>query len=150
MINPSQVVASVRNASENLETACKTLDILEGCLEKYVIKSLERQLSPKVMRYAKERVVPINILPRYVDKLTNIYQTGVLRDVKDGVDEDDSLVSWYSDKFKINKIMHHGNRLFNACKSCLVHPYMTDKGPSLRVIPNDSFVVYSEDPINPM
>lgn len=149
MIDPNYVVEAVTGAKSELYTHYKTLDILEGNLEPYILKCLEKQLSQRVMMYAKQRLVPINIFPRYVDKLTNIYQTGVVREVQDGDQSDSDLVGWYEKAMSVNKIMHQGNRLFNACKSCLVHPYATETGPKLRVIPNDRFIVCSFDPIEP-
>jgi hypothetical protein len=148
MIDPKLVCATVQGHAEVLQCNFKTLDILEGNLEPYVIKSLERQLSPKAMKYARERVVPINIMPRYVEKLSNIYQTGVLRSVQYGSTEDDNLLSWYVEKTNVNSVMHIANRLFNACQSTLIYPYVMDGLPQLRVIPNDRFVVYSDDPYN--
>jgi hypothetical protein len=139
----------VKNQAADLALHAKTLDILEGNLEPYVLDSLQRQLSPRVFMYAKDRLVPINILPRYVDKLSNIYQTGVTREVIDGEQADSDLVSWYEGELHINMKMHLANKLYNACGSALVYPYTTDEGPDVRVIPNDRFVVYSDNKIEP-
>ncbi len=66
MINPKLVCSIVKSHAADLALHAKTLDILEGNLEPYVLESLQRQLSPRVFMYAKDRLVPINILPRYV------------------------------------------------------------------------------------
>lgn len=149
MIDPKIVNKAVKAQASVIQTNYKMLDILEGNLEPYIVKNLERLLSPRVLRYALERIVPINIVPRYVDKLSNIYQTGVMREVSNGVPADSELVSWYEKELHINNIMHQSNRLYNACRSSLVHPYITEDGPKLRVIPNDRFVVYSDDLVDP-
>jgi hypothetical protein len=148
MIDPKIVTKAVSAQSDTLQINYKMLDILEGNLEPYIIRNLERLLSKRVLNYAMERIVPINIVPRYVDKLSNIYQTGVMREVSDGTDQDFELVNWYEKQLFINQVMHQANRLYNACRSSLVHPYITEDGPKLRVIPNDRFVVVSEDPID--
>jgi hypothetical protein len=148
MIDPKIVTKAVSAQSDTLQINYKMLDILEGNLEPYIIRNLERLLSKRVLNYAMERIVPINIVPRYVDKLSNIYQTGVMREVSDGTDQDFELVNWYEKQLFINQVMHQANRLYNACRSSLVHPYITEGGPKLRVIPNDRFVVVSEDPID--
>lgn len=149
MIDPKLVVSVAKGYTPELECNFKTLDILEGNLEPYVLKSLSRQLSPKAMRYACERVVPINILPRYVDKLSNIYQTGVSRQIQFGDLADQELLSWYERQFEVNKVMHQANRLFNACGSSLVQVYNDEiEGPKLRVIPNDRFCVYSDNKLD--
>jgi hypothetical protein len=149
MIDPKSIVREVEAHGQYLRYHFKTLDFLEGNLEPYVIDALRRQLSPKVFLHAVERMVPINILPRYVEKLSNIYQTGVTRTVVGGSEQDIELLGWYEKQMSFNRTMHIGNRLYNACGSCLVHPYITDLGPRLRVIPNDRFIVISDDPIEP-
>ena len=149
MINIKHVLKAVEQQSDNLNTNYKMLDILEGNLEPYLLNGLTRLLSPRVLKYAVERLVPINIVPRYVDKLSNIYQTGVLREVADGTPADEELLSWYQDVLDIDSIMHQSNRLYNACRATLLHPYIGEYGPEIRVIPNDRFVVCSDDLINP-
>jgi hypothetical protein len=149
MIDPKIVNKAVKAQASSLQVNYKMIDILEGNLESYVIRNLERLLSPRVLRYAIERMVPVNIVPRYVDKLSNIYQTGVMREVSDGLPADTELLNWYEKQLFINQVMHQSNRLYNACRSTLVHPYVTEDGPKLRVIPNDRFVVYSDDAIDP-
>lgn len=149
MIDPRYVIQQVVNAKHDLEIHCKTLDILEGNLEPYVLKALERQLSPRVFVYAKERMVPINIMPRYIEKLSNIYQSGVSREVMDGDQSDTDLLAWYEEELSINKVMHLANKLYNACGSALIQPYSSDDSIDLRVIANDRFVVVSDNKIEP-
>lgn len=150
MIDPKLVCEIVANAKHDLQTHFKTIDFLEGNLEPYILKSLQRQLSARVFAYARERLVPINIMPRYIGKLSNIYQTGVIREVIDGSKEDQDLLSWYEKQTEADHTLHVANKLFNACGSTLIHPYISDTlGPKFRVIPNDRFVVYSDDRVNP-
>ena len=149
MIDPKLVCKIVSNNAKTLRDNYKMIDMLEGNLEQYVAKGLERILSARVLPYALERLVPINIVPRYVDKLSNIYQTGVSRTVVDGTPQDQDLLGWYESALEVNNLMHQSNRLYNACRSTLVHPYIGDNGPDLRVIPNDRFVVYSDNLIEP-
>lgn len=149
MIEPKKIVKAVKDQTDTLQANYKMLDILEGNLEPYVIESLRKMLSPRVLTYALQRLTPINVVPRYVDKLANIYQTGVTRRVMDGTDSDTDLLGWYEQKFKVNTVMHQSNRLFNACRASLIQPYIGVDGPALRVIPNDRFVVVSYDEQNP-
>jgi len=149
MIDPKLVKKVVQAQSDVMQVNYKMLDILEGNLEPYIVKNLERLLSPRVLRYAMERIVPINIIPRYVDKLSNIYQTGVIREISDGNEADAELLSWYEKQTNANMIMHQSNRLYNACRSALIHPYITEDGPKIRVIPNDRFAIFSDDLVDP-
>jgi hypothetical protein len=149
MIDPQYVVSTVRKQAKDLGTFYKTLDILEGNLEPYVVDSLRRTLSPQVMKFAVERLMPINIFPRYVSKLSTIYQTGVMREVANGSDADSELLAWYEQQMNINTIMQSANKLYTSCRSTLIHPYITDEGPRIRAVPNDRFVLCSDDPIEP-
>lgn len=152
MIDAKKIVKMVQAEAATLQIHKKTIDIYENNLLDYVLKSLANQLSPKSYAMAIHRLVPINIFPRVVDKISNIYQQGVIRDIKDGDDSDEATLSWLVGTMRINDTMHNGNTLFNACKSTLLHPYVDKKTalPALRVIQNDRFIVLSEDPINPM
>lgn len=150
MIDARHVCHIVNNAKHELGLHYKTIDFLEGNLEPYLIKALQRQLSPRVFQYARERLVPINIMPRYIGKLSNIYQSGVIREVENGTDQDQDLLSWYETQTEANHTLHVANKMFNACGSTLIHPYADPlHGPKFRVIPNDRFIVYSDDKINP-
>ncbi len=64
MIDPKLVTKAVKQQADALQTNYKMLDILEGSLEPYVVNSLKAMLSPRVLAYALERLVPINIVPR--------------------------------------------------------------------------------------
>jgi hypothetical protein len=150
MISPKMVLQKVQQESDTLASHYKTLEILEGNLEKYIKRSLSNILSPRVYAYAISRLVPINILPRYVDKLANIYQTGVIREVTDGTPADSDLLSYYEKTMDVNSAMAFATRMFIANKSTLLHPVGTNDGPMLRVIPNDRFVVYSTNPVDPL
>ena len=149
MIDPRAVCEIVKHHAKLIQAHCVTLDIYENNLTPYVENALNQQLSDTAPKIAMSRMVPINILTKVVDKLSNIYQQGVVREVVDGDQSDMDLVSWYSDQFEINNTMHFSNTLFNACKSTLLHPYIHDGKPCLRVIPNDRFIPYSTDPVNP-
>jgi hypothetical protein len=151
MINPKKVIQAVESAKPDLALHAKTLDILEGNLEPYIVAALKRQLSTRVFSYAVDRMVPINILPRYIEKLSNIYQTGVSRAVMSGDQSDSDLLAWYEEELHMNTTMHLANKLFNACGSTLLHPYATEEeGPKLRAIPNDRFVVCSDNVVDPL
>lgn len=125
------------------------LDIYEGRLSPYIIEDLKDQLSMQSFEQAIKRLVPINVLPKIIDKLTNIYQTSVTREVIDGNDTDKESLAWYEEKTNINVQMNCANELYNLCKSTLIHPYVYDGIPQIRVIQNDRFIVMSMDRVNP-
>ena len=125
------------------------IDIFEGELCGYIIKELKDQLSEQTYKHALTRLCPINVLPKFIDKLTNIYQTSVTREVIDGNEADKKLLDWYLEKIDVNSQMNSGNELFNLSKAALIQPYIHKGIPNLRVILNDRFIAYSNDPICP-
>lgn len=149
MITPQQVLDIVRSKSEYLAHQHALIDIYEGNLCKYVDEDLRNQLSAQSYVQARFRMAPINILPKVIDKLTHIYQTPVVRRVEGGTDSDAELMQWYVDYMKLNSKMNSANEMFNLCRSTLLYPYVYEGIPQLRVILNDRFVVYSDDPIQP-
>lgn len=140
---------TVQNYSSYLAHNRVLLDIYEGNLTPYLEDDLRAQLSLQAFNQACHRMVPINVLTKIIDKLTNIYQTSVTREVLDGTDSDKGLLSFYEDEMDINVQLNSANELFNLCKSTLLHPYVYEGKPQLRVIQNDRFIVLSLDPINP-
>jgi len=149
MIDYRTVTRLVENHSDCLNHNHVLLDILEGNLMSYVVDDLKRSLSPQVFEQAMHRIVPINIFPKVIDKLTNIYQTGVVREVVGGSQKDSDLLNWYVESLDINSQLNSANELFNACKSLLLYPYVYNGKPFVRSIENDRFVVYSDNPVNP-
>lgn len=149
MLEPKFVQALVEKNAEYLRHNACLLDIFQGNLLEHITKDLSKQFSRQSFDQAMFRVSPINVLPKIIDKLTNIYQTAVLREVVDGNESDQELMNWYVEKFDMNPSMNCANELFNLNKSCLIYPYVHKGQPKLREILNDRFVLYSDDPVDP-
>lgn len=149
MIDPQLVIKAVDNRRGYIDHNAVLLDIFEGNLTRYLIADLKKQLSPQAFEQQLFRLCPINILPKIVDKLTNIYQTAVTRQVVNGNDTDAALLGWYSNSFSVNRRMNVANELYNLTKASLVFPYVVNGAPRLRIIKNDRFAVFSTDPVEP-
>lgn len=149
MLNPKEVLALVEDNARNLAINSEMIDIYENNLTDYVLEDLRRQLNDKSYHQIKHRVSPINILPKIVDKMTNIYQSPVLRYVMDGNETDKYLLSYYSDYFDVNDTMNTVNELYNLCRTGLVYPTIKNGIPRLIPIRNDRAVVYAKDPEDP-
>lgn len=148
-MRPIDVPEIVKEHAKFLHWNCETLDILEGNLNQYIYAELKAQLSPQSFTMAQHRISPINIFPKLVDKLTNIYQTTVVREVVDGKKSDEELLQWYQDNMSPNVSMNTANELYNACRASLIQPYVHRGVPRLRSIMNDRFIVVSEDRVDP-
>lgn len=148
-MQPNDVPEIVRAQNKLLQFNDEAIDIYEGNIKPYVEKLVDNQLSAQSAYAAKQRISPINLLPKIVDKLTNIYQTAVLRTVEGGSKSDEDLLDWYVKNMKLNAKMNCANELYNFLNCTLIQPYVYNGVPYIRPIENDKFVVYSENPIQP-
>jgi hypothetical protein len=149
MIDPHKVLKVIDNRRGYIAHNSVLIDVFNGNLTRYIIEDLKAQMSPQAFEQQMHRLCPINILPKICDKLTNIYQTAVTREVINGTPTDSELLTWYAKSFSVNKKMNEANEYYNLTKASLVYPYVANGSPRLRVIKNDRFAVYSEDPIEP-
>lgn len=159
---------SLRNEVAMLDAAIKSettknwihhnytlLDIFEGNLLQYVEQDLKAQLTPVAFESAKYRIAAINILKKLVDKLSQVYETNPVRTVLDVYGDDapktdQEAVQWYEKQFKMNEAGVQANEYLNLKKCFAYEPYLDRRKPRLRVMPADSFFVYSNDANNPM
>jgi hypothetical protein len=155
MSDIKQIVEFVKQNAEYLKHNKILFDIYEGDLAKYVLEDLQEQLSPRAYSIAKQRIAPINILRRIVDKLSKIYvkpprRTAMINGVKS--EKDQALLDWYCLEMQCDVYLNLANELFNLSKTVSIEPFI-DKGmPRIRAIPSDRFLYYSDDmndPTNP-
>lgn len=125
--------------------------IYEGDLLRFITQSLREQLSPQSFAIAAQRIPPINVLVRIIDKLSKIYQQSPMRSIVEGTgdDVDAELLSWYQDSMDMNNVMNCSNEFLNLFKNNLIQPYIYKGMPKLRAIPSNSFTVYSDSKIDP-
>lgn len=151
MIKPEDVKNVINNAAKMLSFNKDLLCIYNGSLSEYIERDLKAQMSPQTYEQAKFRLSPINILPKIIDKLTNIYQTPVIREAQDGTEKDSAILDFYEDKLDINCSMDSANEMFNLTNmgASLIQPYVYKGVPKLRIVAPDAYVPYSDDPIEP-
>ena len=143
------MLSKMKNLQSDYETHNKLFDIYEGNLHYHLDEWLSDQLSVNSYKFARTRIAPINVLKKLTDKLSTIYQMSPQRHVLEGNESDDMLLSYYNDCFKTDATLNLANEFFNMCRSTLIQPYAHLGKPALRVIPNDQFFVFSDDPIDP-
>lgn len=124
------------------------LEIYEGNLLKYVLGALNNSLQKQSYEQIKDRVAPINVLTRIVDKLSKIYQQNPIRTLDQK--RDDELLVWYQDNMRVNQKMNVVNEAFNLFKCSLHEILIHNRTPMLRPIPNDRFLVWSDDEVDPL
>ncbi len=119
------------------------LDIYEGNLKDHIEGKMQLELNPNAFQSAKQRIAPINILRRTVDKLAKVYSQGVERSATNA--GDDSLVSEYEELLDLNNKMGNSDSMFNLLRSVAFEPYVKDGMPKMRVLTADQFTVWSDD-----
>jgi len=147
-----ELVNYIKNYANRLDNSKELIDIYENDLLKYVERMLKHEMGEQTFAQIVTRIPPINMVKKVVDKLSTIYQSGVLRKVVDGTDSDQELLDYYIDQFDMNSKMNQGNEFFNLDRYNLMMPFLDDENqkPALRAVPNDKFLVYSDNQINPM
>lgn len=143
------LLEQVRSHESLFEHNRKLFRIYEGELKPFVEEALSQQLSQQSFRMAIQRIPPINVLKRIVDKLSKIYQQNPTRRAVNGTDSDTDLLRYYEKEMRINKKMNISNEFFNLFKNNLVHIYANNQKPNVRAIPSDRFMVWSNDPVDP-
>lgn len=125
-------------------------EIYEGNLKEYIDQDLYENMALQAYLNMRDRIAPINILTKIVDKMSTIYNVPPVRKIANGTDQDSELLSWYEDILDINTSMNDGTELFNLSKSHLIQPFAHNGLPRIRQIANDSFFVISTDKIDPL
>jgi hypothetical protein len=144
------ILEYTENHAELLRHNRKLFCVYEGQLMPLVKESLSQHLSPQVFEQMVSRISPINVLIKIVDKLSKIYQQDPSRVVLDGNDTDTELLRYYERSFRMNNTMNVSNECFNLYKNNLLQVYASKGMPQLRSIPSDRFLVYSNDPVDPL
>lgn len=137
--------------AKQLEHNSILFDIYEGRLLKYIVADLEKQLSKNSFSQVLQRIAPINVLRRIVDKLSKIYMESPNRRVEGGNEKDAELLSWFVEEMKVDRKMNVGNEFFNLFKNCLLQPLLDPdaKKPILRIIPSNMFVPFTTNRVDP-
>ena len=145
-----ELVQYVKTAQQNQTIfERKLLDIWEGGLQKYVEDSIHEEYSVNTARTAIERIAPINVLPKMIDKISQVYTQGVTRTLSEDNEVDSDMLGYYEECLDIDAKLNVANRLFNLFQYLAIEPYVDGGKPRLRILPPTQFTVYSDSYINP-
>ena len=121
-------------------------DIFRGNLLPYVKEILKKTLSENYYSKIESRIIPINVLERYVKKISSAYENPPKRVANK--ESYQAIVDYYVREMSINHKMQIADQYSNMFKGYALDPFM-DVTPKLRVLPFDRFLVYSDNPIDP-
>jgi len=143
-----EIIDYIKSKRQFLSQNTEALDIYEGNLKPYVDDILKSSLSATYYQSIKDRVLPINILQRYIDKVSSTYSKPPVR--KSEFPKSQEFVDFYSKTFQINNSMSIADAYSQLFKGFALEPYINKNGvPSIRELPFNSFLVMSDSLVNP-
>lgn len=143
-----QIIEYIKAHRSFLAQNNEALDIYEGNLLPYVDNILKTSLSSNYYNSIKDRILPINILQRYIDKVSTTYSKPPIRTSENEASAE--FVEFYSKAFNINNSGSIADVYSNLFKGFAWEPYVDKNGvPALRELPYNSFLVMSDSMINP-
>ena len=138
----------IQNQNQTIFSA-KLLEIYEGALQKHVEDSLKIELTSSAFKRSKERIAPINILPKIISKISAVYSQGCIRESNGNAVDDDNL-SYYETNLALDSIMGQAEEYLSLFKNCCIEPFIDNGKPYIRVLPPTQFSVYSDNKVNPL
>lgn len=136
----------IESKKQYLSRNAQLFDIYEGNLKPYVDKILRETLSHNYYTKIKDRIYPINILKRLIDKLSRAYSETPMREAS----SDQELLELYVAQMRFNKRMNMADEFSNLFRGYALEPFVYQGKVDLRVLPFDRFLVYSDDLMNPL
>lgn len=124
-----------------LKVNSELFEIFEGNLRPYVDDILRQSLSDQYYSRIQERIYPINILKRVIDKMSKVYGRKPLRYATTNKD----ILELYERLFNINYNFNKADEFNNLFKGYAMEPFINNEGvQDLRVLPFDRFLVESQ------
>lgn len=128
----------------------KRFQVYNGNLKKIVEDAIRKEFKqPKQIEGLLERVVPINIMRRIINKLAGLYIEAPVRNPRSKDESDQELVEIYEDSMSLNQRMKEANRYFKMWKRNVARPFVADGKPMLRNIPKFQYEVFSDNMLQP-
>lgn len=138
----------IKNHSNYLAVNAESLDIYEGNLQPYVDNILKNTLSETYYSAIRHRSLPINILQRYVDKVSTAYSRPPERISENDIGQ--NFVDFYADYFDFNNSGFIADQYSHLSKCFAWEAYIDLNGnPSIRELSANKFLVYSDSQESP-
>jgi hypothetical protein len=146
--NRKQIIEYVKSKRSFLKRNAEALDIYDGNLLPYVDDIMKKTVSPQYYDKIKERIIPINIIQRFVDKVSTAYEKEPSR--QSNTPRVQEFVDFYKDQFKMGVSGQIADQYTNLFKAFAWEPYVNSRGqPQIRELSFDKFLVMSNSAVNP-
>lgn len=143
-----EIIEYVKKHRDFIKHNETVLDIYQGNLLKYVLESMRTSLSPQYFSAIRDRVLPINVLQRYIDKVSTAYQKAPTRTGQD--DAQTGYAHEWAELLELNVSGGIADAYANMFKGFAWEPYVNKDGkPALRELSFDRFLVMSDSEVNP-
>lgn len=143
-----EIIEYIKANADFINTNNEALNIYEGNLLPYIDKILRDSLSANYYHSIKDRILPINILQRFIDKVSNTYSKEPTRTSMDARNQE--FVDFYAEALNIDQSGYIADAYSNLFKGFAWEPYIDKNGkPAIRELAFNSFIVMSDSMVNP-
>lgn len=144
----NQIIEYVKQNASFLNKNREALNIYDGNLLPYIDQILRSSLSANYYNAIKDRVLPINIMQRYIDKVSVAYSKPPSRLSQNAKNQE--FVDYYAKKLSIDQSGTIADSYSHLFKGFAWEPYVDKNGePAIRELAFDSFLVMSDSRVNP-
>lgn len=125
--------------------------VFNGKLKEIIKQAIAREFAlPETIRGLSDRIIPINITQKIINKLAMVYMQPPVREPSNGNPGDQELLDQHSRSMKMNRKGKLANRYFKLHKHTAWEPYLDRQGiPRLRTIPSHTYTPISDDKREP-
>jgi hypothetical protein len=111
---------------------------------------MEEFKKPETVTELNNRLIPINLSQKILNKLAQVYKTKVVRKAKDRHEGDQENIEFLEESMRIDTIMKESNVHFKNYKRDLLEPYVNEKGEiKLRTLDRHTYEVFSHSLLSP-
>lgn len=143
-----QIIDYVKSNAGLVNETKEIMNIFDGNLKTYVDFILKSSLSPNYYNAIKDRILPINILQRYVNKVSVVYLNPPVRTPEK--EEYQEFVNYYTDTLSLDQSGIIADQYANMFKGYAWEPFIDKNGvPAIRELAFDKFLVMSDSSVNP-
>ncbi|MCS6281449.1 MAG: hypothetical protein HUM72_12525 [Dolichospermum sp.] len=143
-----EIIEYIKANADFINSNNEALNIYEGNLLPYIDKILRDSLSANYYHSIKDRILPINILQRFIDKVSNTYSKEPTRTSIEAKNQE--FVDFYASALNIDQSGYIADSYANLFKGFAWEPYIDKNGkPAIRELPFNSFMVMSDSMVNP-
>jgi hypothetical protein len=143
--NVKESLDFIKAHEEYLRVAEDLFNIYNRRISPYIKKRIDIDFQGTSTRTeAKTRISAINVLPKIVNKLSNVYKTQVIRTPDNGVGEEN--ITRIMTAWKMDQALANANKMLNLFRCVALEPIMQTN--SIRVLPAHRFLVMGDGTID--